>query len=74
MAQHRHERRHTRATADEKHRPAILGAPVEVSTDRAAELDVVIYSRDIVHEGRDLAVIEPFDRELELDRPVWRRR
>jgi hypothetical protein len=45
-----------------------------VSTDRAAEFDIVIYPRDIVHEGRDLAVIEPFDCELELDRSVWRRR
>ena len=41
-----------------------------MSADRTAQLDFVIDLRDVMHEGRDLAVIEPFDRELEFFRPT----
>jgi hypothetical protein len=45
-----------------------------VSPDRAAYLDLIAHLRSVMHEGRNLAVIEPFDREFEHLRPTkpWR--
>ena len=70
VAQHRHQRHDARAAADQQHR--LLAAPDEVGGERAADLDLVALHEDVVEVGRDLAVVEAVDRQL--DRALVERR
>ena len=64
MAQHRHQRHHPGAAADEEHRR--LPAPDEVGGEGAADLDLVALHHDVVEVGGDLAVVEAVDGQLDL--------
>jgi hypothetical protein len=65
FAQHRHQRDDSRAAADQEHGAAHLGLPDEVAADRPAQLDPVAGPQHIRQIGRDLAVVEPFHRQLD---------
>ena len=65
MTEHRDQRHHAGPPAEQEDRAAVLDRPDEVPADRTAELDRVTRLCDIVEEGRDFAVLEALDRELE---------
>ena len=50
----------------------VVAVPHEVAADRAADLELVAHLEDVVQEGRDLTVVEPLDRELDLVAAVGR--
>ena len=65
MAQHRHQRDQPGAAADQVERAALVDRPRERPSDRSADLELVA-SDDVVDEvGRDLAVLEALDRQLD---------
>jgi hypothetical protein len=64
-ADQRHQRRDARASGDEQQRPALRRLPDEVAADRAAELDPVARPELVRQEGRDLAVLETLDGQLD---------
>ena len=66
MAQHRHQRHDAGPAGNQEQRPAEAGVPDEVAADRAAQLDPVADDHDVVEEGRDLAVVDALDRDLDL--------
>ena len=72
VAQHRHQRHHPRATADEQQRASVLHPPGEVAADRTAQLDLVARAELLGEIGRHLAVVDPLDRERQ--RRILRRR
>ena len=51
-----------------------VAVPDEPAADRAAHLELVADLDLVVQERRDLAVLEPFDGELDLAGVVGRRR
>src|SRR4051812_23460928 len=65
MSEHACKRHDARSAADEEDRTALVHRPQEVSSDRAAQLDLVTHGDGIVKERRYLTVIEPLDRELD---------
>ena len=74
VPEHRHERDHARAGADQQQRPAVRDGPDEVAAQRPAQLDLVAEGDHLVEEGRDLAVLEELDRQLDAARVLGRRR
>ena len=64
------QRHDARATADEQERPAERRLPDEVAADRPAHLEPVARDHDVVQERRDLAVLDPLDREVDLPGPL----
>ncbi len=65
-AQHRAERHHARAAADEQQRPAVGRLPREVAADRPAELECVAGAYLVDEVRRDLTVVDSLDRQREL--------
>ena len=65
VAQHRHQRHEARAAADEQQRAAVVDRPREVPADRPAHLELVAGAHLLDEVGRDLAVVDELDRELE---------
>ena len=59
VAQHRHERHHAGAAADEDRR--LVGLPGEPVADRSADLELVAHQQVVVEEGRHLAVGQALD-------------
>ena len=66
MAQHRHQRHEPRPAAGEQQRAAVGDRPRERAADRPAHLDLVADLHDLGQVGRDLAVLDPVDRDREL--------
>ncbi len=66
MAEHRHQRHDPGPACHEEQRPRQRGVPDEIAADRAAHLDPVADDRDVVEEGRDLAVLDPLDGQVDL--------
>ena len=69
VAQHRPERHDPGAAGDEEQRPTAARLPDEVPADRASELEPVAGLQLVGEVRRDLAVLDPLDRQLELRRP-----
>ena len=63
MAQHRHQRHEPRPAADEQQRAAVGDRPRERAADRPAHLELVADLHDLGQVGRDLAVVDPVDRD-----------
>ena len=72
MAHDRHQRHEPRSPGHEQQRTAVLDVPHEVPADRAAQLQRITATELVGQIRRDLAVLEPFDRQRE--RCVLRRR
>jgi hypothetical protein len=72
VTHHRHQRHEPRSAGDEQQRTAVLAAPDEVPADRAAQLQLITATELVGQIRRDLAVLEPLDRQR--DRCVLRRR
>ena len=70
MAQHRHQGHDAGPAGDQEERPAERRLPDEVAADRTAQLDPVADDHDVVEEGRDLAVVDALDRDLDLVGPL----
>ena len=66
VAEHRPERHDARAAPDEEERPVEGLLPDEVAADRAAQLELVARPQLVDEVGRDLAVVEPLDRQDEI--------
>ena len=54
-----------RAAADQQQRPADGRIPGEVAADRPAQLELVAGAQLVDQVGRDLAVVQPLDRQRE---------
>src|SRR5205807_9008509 len=54
-----------RPACGEQHRAAVLRLPDEVAADRPAQLDAVAGVELVGQVRRDLAVVEPLDREVD---------
>ena len=65
VAQHRHQRHDARSAAHEQQRPAVVGAPREVPADRPADLELVAGAHLLHEVGRDLAVVDELDGQLQ---------
>ena len=65
IANHGHQRHDSRTAAEQQNRTAVGDLPDEIAADGSAQLDVVADFGDVMKEGRDLAVVEPLDDELE---------
>src|SRR5262245_3676833 len=63
-ADHRHQRHHPGAPADEEDRPPVVH-PDEVAADRPTHLEAVTFTRDLDEVGGYLAVLELLDRDLQ---------
>ena len=63
---HRHERHDTRAARDQQHRANLGRLPDEVAADGASQLELVPGAKLVGEVGRHLAVVETFDRQLEV--------
>jgi hypothetical protein len=72
VAQHGHQRDHPGAAADQVKRTALVDRPRVRPADRSADLELVAGDRLVDEIGRDLAVLEALDRQL--DCVVLRRR
>jgi hypothetical protein len=66
VAEHRPQRNHARAAADEEERPTERLLPHEVAADGATQLEVVSGLDGLRQVRRDLAVVESFDGEDEV--------
>jgi len=60
-----HQRHKTRAAANQQQRPAVLHAPCERAADRPAHLEAVARPQLADQVGRDLAVVDSLDGQLE---------
>ena len=58
---------------NQEQRTAIGDLPHEMAADRSAQLDIVADRGDLVEEGRDLAVVETLDGELDQGLGLGRR-
>jgi hypothetical protein len=65
VAQHRHQRHEPGSARHEQQRAAVGRAPREVPADRAADLELVARPHLAGEVGRDLAVVDPLDGQLE---------
>ena len=65
LAQHRSQRDDARAAGDQLERPGQRCLPDEVAPDRPAQLELIAGLEHVGEVRRDLAVIEPLDRERE---------
>src|SRR5919106_3092281 len=72
VTQDRAERHDSGAAGEEQKRSAERGLPDEVATDGAAQLQLVPDTKLIDQVRRDLAVVEPFDRDHDIG-VLWRR-
>jgi hypothetical protein len=73
VAQHRHQRHDAGAAAKKEQRAAVRNVPHEMPADRPAQFDGVPDLGHVMEEGRDLAVVEPLDGELDARSLFWRR-
>ncbi len=73
VAGHRHEWHHAGPATDQQERPAILNGPDEMPADGTTQFDLVANRRDIMEEGGYLAVVQPFDGELNCLATLGRR-
>ena len=64
-ADHRHERHHAGASADQLHRTVAVAAPDEPAARRTAHLEAVADLGHVDQVGGDLAVDQPVDGDLE---------
>ena len=53
--------------------PGVGFGPDEMSAERSLHLDLVADRRDLVEERRDLAVVQPLDRQFDLVAGLRRR-
>ena len=60
---HRHQRHDARAAGDQQQRPLVARLPDEVAADRAAHLEHSPSHHHVDEVRRDLAVLEPLDRD-----------
>ena len=65
IADHGHQRHDTGAAAEQQKRAPVGDLPDEMAADGSAQLDVIADFGDVMKEGRDLAIVEPLDDELE---------
>jgi hypothetical protein len=65
VAQHGHQRHHPRPAGDQQQRPAPVRLPDEVAADGPAQLELVALAELAGQVGRDLAVVEALDGQLD---------
>src|SRR5439155_17525564 len=64
VSDHRHQRHHPGAAADQQERTAERDIPDEVAANWPTQLELIAFLNDVVQIRRDLAAFDPFDREL----------
>src|SRR3954452_22120230 len=70
MTEHRHQWHDAGSAGHEEQRPAQRCLPHKLATDRAAYFDSVADDNDVIEEGRDLAMVDALDRDLDLVDPL----
>src|SRR5581483_4696529 len=73
LADHRHEGHDAGSAGKQQERSAVADLPDEIAADRPAQFDRVPDRGDIMKEGRDLAVVETLNGQLDHTSRPWRR-